>query len=322
MTSQAPEARARGLIKSPLDLGAGLFLLALGAIGVAVAAKLPPGPPWQINFDTVLRSVGFLIGACGATLTALSFVLDRGPVASVVKSPFDFAGGLFLIGLAALGLAGGYNLPTGTLSAIGSGFLPRVVSVLVFAFGVLLIAHSALYEGSTLERWHLRGLVFILGGVVLFAWLVRGTTLDLCFNLCQYANVPVVASYKVPGQMFAPPDKLGEILVLAAWPYLVVKISELGLIVAGPAAMMVSSIADRSTRFREIAVFAVVMTLLAGLLFKELLNLPIPFDPAGLVPEPINKAYLSAKGAIIQAYNSVVWAIVEAFNFVKRLFGG
>jgi hypothetical protein len=56
----------------------------------------------------------------------------RGPI----KSPFDLAGGLFLIGLAALGLAGGFNLPTGTLSGIGSGFMPRVVAILVGAFGV------------------------------------------------------------------------------------------------------------------------------------------------------------------------------------------
>jgi hypothetical protein len=64
------------------------------------------------------------------------------------------------------------------------------------------------------------------------------------------------------------------------------------------------------------------MTLLAGLLFKEALNLPIPYDPAGLVPDPIYKAYVSVKSAIVQAFNSVVWALAQAFNFVRRLFGG
>src|SRR5262245_35027072 len=44
----------------------------------------------------------------------------------LIKSPFDFAGGLFLLLLAGLGLAGGFNLPTGTLSGIGSGLMPRV----------------------------------------------------------------------------------------------------------------------------------------------------------------------------------------------------
>ena len=43
-----------------------------------------------------------------------------------IKSQLDFAGGLFLLALALLGLAGGFNLPSGTLSGIGSGLMPRV----------------------------------------------------------------------------------------------------------------------------------------------------------------------------------------------------
>jgi putative tricarboxylic transport membrane protein len=320
MTSQAPETRARGLIRSPLDLGAGLFLLALGAIGVAVAYRLAAGRLllWRFGPEVVLWSVALLTGACGLILAVQSLISDRGPVASVVKSPFDLGGGLFLIALAVFGLAGGISLPTGTLSAIGSGFMPRVVSILVAAFGVLLLVHALLYEGSTLERWHLRGPVFVLGGVVMFALLVRGSTL----SFGPFAEVPVAASLKIPGELFQPPDKLGEILILERWPYLVVKISQLGLIVAGPVAILVSSIAEKSTKLKEVAVFAVVMTLLAGLLFKEALNLPIPYDPAGLVPDPIYKAYVSVKSAIVQAFNSVVWALAQAFNFVRRLFGG
>jgi len=41
----------------------------------------------------------------------------------LVKSPMDFAGGIFLIALAALGFAGGFSLPFGTLSGIGSGLI-------------------------------------------------------------------------------------------------------------------------------------------------------------------------------------------------------
>jgi hypothetical protein len=38
--------------------------------------------------------------------------------------------------------------------------------------------------------------------------------------------------------------------------------------------------------------------LLSGLLFKELLALPIPFDPLGLIPSPLFHAYLGGKAAI------------------------
>jgi putative tricarboxylic transport membrane protein len=192
----------------------------------------------------------------------------------VIKSPFDLAGGLFLIGLAALGLAGGFNLPTGTLSGIGSGLVPRAVSILVAAFGVLLIVQALLFEGVTLERWHLRGPVFVLGGVLLFALVIRGSAL----NFGGVFGIPVLATVRIP---------------------------QLGLIVAGPLAVIVSSFAAKDTKPQEIVVFAVVMTLLSGILFKELLNLPIPFDPAGLIPDPVYRGYLGTKSALAAAFEAV-----------------
>jgi putative tricarboxylic transport membrane protein len=196
-----------------------------------------------------------------------------------IKSPFDLAGGLFLIGLAVLGLAGGANLPTGTLSAIGSGFMPRVVAILVAAFGVLLVVQALLFEGSSLDRWHLRGPVFVLGSVFVFALVIRGSTLNFGGTL----GIPLLGTVRIP---------------------------QLGLIVAGPLAVVISSFAAADTKPLEIAVFAVVMTLLAGLLFKEMLNLPIPFDPAGLIPDWINNGYVGLKRGLAQA-----------INFVRSAFG-
>jgi Tripartite tricarboxylate transporter TctB family len=203
---------------------------------------------------------------------------SAGDGAGLVKSPLDLGGGLFLIGLAAVGFAGGFNLPFGTLSGIGSGLLPKVVAILVAAFGVLLIAQAFVFEGDHLEKWHLRGPVFVLGSVLVFAMVIRGSTL----TLGGFAGLPAVASVKVP---------------------------PLGLIIAGPLAVIVSSLADRDTRPVEVVVFGLVMTLICGLLFKELLNLPIPFDPAGIVPEPINNAYAGVK-----------WAIGHFFVTIRSLF--
>jgi putative tricarboxylic transport membrane protein len=192
----------------------------------------------------------------------------------LVKAPLDVAGGLFLLALAVIGFAGGFNLPTGTLSGIGSGLLPKSVALLVAAFGVLLIVQGLLFEGDRLEQWHLRGPVFVLGAVLLFAILIRGSTL----NFGGILGIPVLASVKVPG---------------------------LGLIIAGPLAVVVSSLAERSTRPGEIVIFAIILTLLCGLLFKELLNLPIPFDPMGLVPGPLYQAYVGAKSAIFHAFTDI-----------------
>jgi putative tricarboxylic transport membrane protein len=185
----------------------------------------------------------------------------------LIKSQLDFGAGLFLIGLAALGLAGGFNLPTGTFSGIGSGLMPRAVSVLIGGFGLLLVVQSFLYEGDRLERWHLRGPVFVLGAVVVFAMVVRGSTLKF-------------------GGIFGIPELFS------------VKVPELGLIVAGPLAVIISAFAARDTRPREIVTFAIVMTLFSGLLFKEVLSLPIPYDPVGIVPGPVHGAYVAVKSTL------------------------
>jgi len=167
-----------------------------------------------------------------------------------LKSPLDFAGGLFLIALAVTGYAGGFSLPFGQLSGIGSGLMPKTIAVLVGAFGLMLLVQGLIVEGDRLEAWAVRGPIFVLGGVLVFAATIR------------------------------------------PW----------GLIVAGPLAVVVSALADRDSRPVELLVAAVALTLVCGLLFKEMLNLPIPFDPAGLIPEPVFQAYVGAKAALAQLF--------------------
>jgi hypothetical protein len=168
----------------------------------------------------------------------------------ILKSPLDFGGGLFLIGLAVVGFAGGFSLPFGQLSGIGSGLMPKTVAVLVGAFGAMLVAQSLFVVGDRLEAWAVRGPIFVLSGVLVFAATIR------------------------------------------PW----------GLVVAGPLAVIVSSLADRDTRIVEVALLAVVLTLVCGLLFKELLNLPIPFDPRGVIPDPLFRGYVGGKAALAQAF--------------------
>lgn len=172
----------------------------------------------------------------------------------ILKSPQDFGAGLFLIAFAAIGWLGGWTLPMGKLSGVGSGMMPKVVATLVAAFGVLLIVESLATKGPVLERWALRGPFFVLGAILLFAWTIR----------------------------------------------------PLGLIVAGPLAVMVSAFADKDTRIVEIVIFALVMTALCGLMFKEMLALPIPFDSMGLIPEPVVHAYAAVKQSILGAIKSIL----------------
>jgi putative tricarboxylic transport membrane protein len=161
----------------------------------------------------------------------------------LIKSSRELVAGLFLLLIAALAFLGSYSLKFGQLSGIGPGLIPKVTAALVAAFGVLLIMQSMATGGDRLSPWSLRGIVFVLGSVLLFAFTIR----------------------------------------------------TFGLIVSGPLAIIVSSMADRDTKWSEVLIFAVVLTALCGLLFKDLLGLPIPFDPIGLVPEAVTAAYVSFK---------------------------
>ena len=192
---------------------------------------------------------------------------SRSSANGFIRSPVDVMGGLFLLGLGVIGFAGVYNLPFGTLSGIGSGLMPKAVATLVAAFGILLICQGLIWNGDHMERWHARGPVFVLGSVLLFAVVIRGSTL----TLGGFAGLPALAPVRVP---------------------------PLGLVVAGPLAVLAASLASRETRLIEVVIFAVVMTLLCGLLFKELLQLPIPFDPAGLIPHFVSDLYAGFKSVL------------------------
>lgn len=171
---------------------------------------------------------------------------DREPGYSAVRSSLDIGGGLFLLGLAIVGYIGGFSLPFGQLSGIGSGLLPKVVALLVAAFGVALLVQGFLSGGDKLDQWAIRGPIFVLSGVIVFAFTIR----------------------------------------------------PLGLVVAGPLAVIVSALADKDTRPAEVAILALALTVASGLMFKELLSLPIPFDPRGLIPEPVFHAYVGLKSGV------------------------
>jgi putative tricarboxylic transport membrane protein len=157
----------------------------------------------------------------------------------VLKSPQDFAAGLFLLVFAAIAFFGAWDLKFGQLRGIGPGLMPKVTAIMLGAFGLALTIGAFISRGSLLDRWSLRGLFFVLGAVLLFAATIRG----------------------------------------ADFPSLGIKLPSLGLLVAGPLAVLFSSLADKDTRWFEVIIYAIVINVFCIGLFKYALRLPIPLAP-------------------------------------------
>jgi putative tricarboxylic transport membrane protein len=139
----------------------------------------------------------------------------------------DFIGGLVVIAVATFAFWQGADLPIGTFGGMGPGMLPRGLAVLLGLLGVLLAAAAVMEGGPALDRWSLRGPVFVLGAVVAFGAAVR----------------------------------------------------PLGLIIAGPLAIVIGAFASEEVRWGETLVLGTVMTAFCIGLFKFALGLPIPLAP-------------------------------------------
>jgi hypothetical protein len=94
----------------------------------------------------------------------------RGPV----RAPQSLAGGLLLVALAALALWLTRDLDQGTLNAMGPAMLPRWLAIGVGLSGLALLVAAFLKDGDRLERWSLRGPVFVIGAILAFALTIRG----------------------------------------------------------------------------------------------------------------------------------------------------
>jgi putative tricarboxylic transport membrane protein len=139
----------------------------------------------------------------------------------------DFAGGLVVIAVAAFAFWQGTDLTFGTLGSVGPGMLPLGLAVLLGMLGALLVLGAVLEGGPPLDRWSIRGPVFVLGAVVAFGLAVR----------------------------------------------------PLGLVVAGPLAIVIGAFASDEVRWGETLLFGGLMTAFCIGLFKFALGLPIPLMP-------------------------------------------
>jgi hypothetical protein len=157
----------------------------------------------------------------------------RGPI----RATQNFAGGVFLLLLAALALYLARNLPQGSLRSMGPAMLPDWLAYGVGACGLALVVMSFLKDGEVLEKSALRGPVVVLVAVLAFAATIR-----------PFSFGPIT----IPG---------------------------LGMVVAGPLAIVIGGYATPDVKLRPLLILAFSLTPFCMVLFGDLLNLPIPIFP-------------------------------------------
>ncbi len=87
---------------------------------------------------------------------------------SLIRHPRDFGAGLLFgaFGAAAVILAGDY--PLGTPARMGPGYFPRVLGILLLAFGAILVLRSLKLPGMPLAMRNWKPLAIVLGSVLVF----------------------------------------------------------------------------------------------------------------------------------------------------------
>jgi len=181
----------------------------------------------------------------------------------IIRGPQAFAAGLTLLALTVFALWAMSDLAQGTLSEMGPGMLPRSIAIAVGLCGLALTAMAFLKPGERLERWSLRGPVFVLGAILAFAVTLRPFS---------------IGALTTPG---------------------------LGLVIAGPLAIIIGGYATPEARLRDLLILALTLTPFCMVLFGDLLNLPIPIFAqafANLFPADWSqKAILRATAGVLVA---------------------
>jgi hypothetical protein len=88
------------------------------------------------------------------------------------RFPRDIGAGLFLLAISAFGFAGAMDLPP-IWAGVGPGLMPKLVAGLIAALGLLIMSFGFSPNAERLQSWTVRGPVFVLGSVVVFAATVR-----------------------------------------------------------------------------------------------------------------------------------------------------
>ena len=135
-----------------------------GGILIALAALALLGLTFTISSPLVPRVLAIALGLVGVA-TAAGMV--------PVRAPQDYYGGIILVMLATLAFIASAELPGQRGFAFGPGTAPRLFAAVLCLLGGAVAVMGVTSDGPRIEKYKLRGPVFVMAAIVLFACIIR-----------------------------------------------------------------------------------------------------------------------------------------------------
>jgi putative tricarboxylic transport membrane protein len=131
---------------------------------VAVTALLLLLMTFGISSPIVPRILAIGLGLVGVA-TAFGFI--------PIRAPQDYYGGIVLMMLATLALIASADLPGQRGFAFGPGTAPRLFAILLFGLSLAVTIVGVTTAGPRIEPYKLRGPLWVLCAILLFAMIIR-----------------------------------------------------------------------------------------------------------------------------------------------------
>jgi putative tricarboxylic transport membrane protein len=172
--SRSPEDQRR------YDLSWGLVIAVLGLILLITSFLVQNPVPLTVRGAIVIfAAVGF----------AVSAGLLR------VQNPQDFYGGMSLILLALTAFVASNDLPGMRGFAFGPGTAPRLFAMVLALLALAVVVSGVMTKGPQITGFNIRGLVFIIASILVFAATIRTLGLVIasfsCMVVCAVADEEV-----------------------------------------------------------------------------------------------------------------------------------
>jgi putative tricarboxylic transport membrane protein len=162
--ARTPEAARR------YDLFGGLTLAVLGLILFATSFMLQNPVPLTVRGAIVI-------------FMALGIAVSAGLVR--VLNPQDFYGGMALILLALIAFVASNDLPGMRGFAFGPGTAPRLFAATLALLSLGVVVGGLLTAGPHISGYKIRGVVFIIGAILVFAATIRPLGLVIASFACM-----------------------------------------------------------------------------------------------------------------------------------------